>query len=203
MKVKKSACWRHRFLPPAAAKSKSPKVGQSGCKWLLHAPSASLRHLQPLKAENKSSDIRSRRVNIASPPPPSVGPWGPGGSSPPAELSTNRMNEACQLQRSYSALQQLQCRRWGSGLIFPALLEGMWGGGSCFDCRWDSHLHASCLLCETLYGAPPAHTPLRMFARHTHTARTRHTHAHTRAGPMAFERCLGRVRVPCPDDVIT
>ena len=44
--------------------------------------------------------------------------------------------------------------------------------------------------CETFFGVPLAHTSLRMFAQHTHTARTRHTHAHTRAGPMAFERCL-------------
>eukprot|EP00966_Prymnesium_polylepis_P036956 857053-Prymnesium_polylepis.1 len=69
----------------AAAKSKSPNSVRSGCKWCIHiAPSASLRRLQPLQGENKSQEIRSRGVNIASHTPPRThGAWGPGGSSPP------------------------------------------------------------------------------------------------------------------------
>ena len=45
--------------------------------------------------------------------------------------------------------------------------------------RRNSHSACSCLSCETFYGAPLAHTSLRMFAQHTHTT---HTHPHTGEG---------------------
>eukprot|EP00966_Prymnesium_polylepis_P040716 944995-Prymnesium_polylepis.1 len=42
----------------------------------------------------------------------------------------------------------------------------------------DSHSACACLSCETFYGAPLAHTSLRIKVCTTHTL-TQHTHIHT------------------------